>query len=89
MTEPTKKTAIGAGVGKYDDLATMVRERTGATGIVLLVHRGNLGEGFAVQFTDPMFLIDLPATLRTIAASIEADQESLALEMNAKSGGST
>lgn len=60
------------GPGKYDDLASLVRERTKARGVLLLVLDGHLGSGFSAQ----MPLVDqlqMPALLRTVAEQIEKD----------------
>ena len=59
------------GPGKYDDEVTWVRERTHATGVILIVTGGDKGAGFAVQAT-PEAALDLPAVLRAIASEIEA-----------------
>jgi hypothetical protein len=37
------------GPGKYDDLATYVREQTEADGVAVIVMGGNKGNGFSVQ----------------------------------------
>lgn len=37
--------------GKYDDLCTMVREASGAEGVLLLIINGDKGNGFSVQAT--------------------------------------
>lgn len=38
------------GPGKYDDLATYVREQAKAEGVLLVVLGGNRGHGFELQF---------------------------------------
>lgn len=60
------------GPGKYDDVATKVRESTGAHGVILIIVGGNEGEGFCVQATLEVTLM-LPVMLRTVADQIEAD----------------
>jgi len=37
------------GPGKYDDLCTLVRERAGADGAIVIVFGGTLGSGVSVQ----------------------------------------
>jgi hypothetical protein len=37
------------GPGKYDDEATLVRNRTGAAAVALIVIKGEKGSGFSVQ----------------------------------------
>jgi hypothetical protein len=66
------------GPGRYDDEVTWVRERTHATGVVLIVVGGDKGAGFAVQATAEATL-DLPAVLRTMADQIEADTMTTAM----------
>jgi len=63
---------MSRGAGKYDQECTQAREAAGALGVVLIVHRGRLGDGFAVQ-APPAFLRQLPAALRFMADSIERD----------------
>ncbi len=59
------------GPGKYDDVATMVRESTQAEAVIIMVVGGNKGSGFSVQA--PLeFTLKLPNILRNIAADIEA-----------------
>lgn len=58
--------------GKYDDLCTVVRERTEALGAVVIVLSGNRGHGFSVQFP-PEALFTLPGMLETMAAEIRRD----------------
>lgn len=66
------------GPGKYDDIATLVREMARAVdgGVVILVAGGNRGNGFSVQGTAP-FMLTLPSMLRKVADSIEKDLERL------------
>jgi hypothetical protein len=40
---------MAMGPGKYDDAATLVRETTGAAGVVVVVLGGVLGDGYATQ----------------------------------------
>lgn len=60
------------GPGKYDAHATVVREATGAGGVVLIVIGGTDGGGFSVQATAAVTL-RLPVLLRNLADAIEED----------------
>ncbi len=40
---------MALGPGKYDDMATHVRENTDAAAVVVIVLNGNKGNGFSVQ----------------------------------------
>ena len=58
------------GPGKYDDLATYVRDKAEAVGVAIIIVGGNKGEGFAVQA--PLDLVlKLPEMLRNMADEIE------------------
>ena len=64
------------GPGKYDGLATRVRKRAKAKGVILIVLDGEHGHGFAGQLTNvtaPAGLLATAAMLRTVANQIEAD----------------
>ncbi len=63
---------MAIGPGKYDDLATLVRERAKAQGVIVMVIGGALGSGFAVQGSAEL-TANLPALLREIADGIERD----------------
>lgn len=60
------------GPGKYDDLCTLVRERTEAKGVLLIVVGGNNGLGFSCQ-ADLVTTLSLPQLLRTVADMLDAD----------------
>lgn len=60
------------GPGKYDEEATIVRERTRAHTAVVIVLGGLHGTGFSVQSLDPNTKAILPALLRAVADGIEA-----------------
>jgi hypothetical protein len=60
------------GPGKYDDLATLVREQAAADGVVVIVIGGAAGPGFSVQ-ASPEVTASLPRLLRTLADGIERD----------------
>jgi hypothetical protein len=67
---------MAVGPGKYDDLCTLVREKTEADGVVVLVFDGNKGNGFSVQ--GPVSLTaTLARVLRSMADQIEADLDAL------------
>ena len=59
------------GPGKYDAELTLVRERTGAAGGVLIVVGGNRGGGFSVQGSE-QFIRSLPDILEDMARDIRA-----------------
>lgn len=61
------------GPGIYDDLATIVRKRTNADAVILMVVGGEKGNGFSVQ-TDLRLLLNLPDILRQMADQLEAEQ---------------
>lgn len=60
------------GKGKYDDLATYVRETAEAEGVLLLVLRGKLGTGF-VTHGNLVVQLSVPGLLRDMADEIEKD----------------
>jgi hypothetical protein len=60
------------GPGKYDDLATMVREQAKARGVIVVIFDGDKGQGFSVQ-ADLTITLALPNILRMIADQIEQD----------------
>jgi hypothetical protein len=61
------------GPGKYDNLATYCREQAQAEGVIVIVVRGNKGQGFSIQTVDPRLNLMLPAMLRILADSIQRD----------------
>jgi hypothetical protein len=63
---------MSAGPGKYDGLATMVREQADARGVIVIVIEGDNGSGFSVQ-GDLSVTLRLPAMLRNMADQIEKD----------------
>jgi len=62
------------GPGKYDEECTLVRERTGASTVVMIVLGGSRGSGFSVQTIERTLAHDLPRLLRDLAGDIEEDQ---------------
>lgn len=61
------------GPGKYDDLATYVREQSNAETVLVVIIGGVYGQGFSVQSENPEVLVELPQMLRYIASQIEAN----------------
>ena len=61
---------MAKGPGKYDDLATQVREAAEAPAVVVIVIKGNRGSGFSVQASADL-TASLPALLRHIADEID------------------
>jgi hypothetical protein len=59
------------GPGKYDALATDVRNRANAEGVIVIVFGGHLGNGFSVQAPLDITLM-LPEYLREMADNIDA-----------------
>jgi hypothetical protein len=62
------------GPGKYDDLATYVREQTQGRAVVVIVVNGNKGSGFSAQ-TEVGAVLHLPKLLRVIADEIEGTKQ--------------
>jgi hypothetical protein len=60
------------GPGKYDALATHVRETTRARAVLLIVIDGAAGSGFSCQ-ADIETTLALPAILERVAADIRRD----------------
>lgn len=61
------------GPGKYDDLCTEAREKSGGLGAILIILEGEKGFGFSVQI--PIHLMSLlPELLRDMADTIEKDR---------------
>lgn len=63
---------MSIGPGKYDDLCSLVRERTDADGVVLIVLGGDKGPGFSCQ-ADLVTTLSLPELLEHIARQIRED----------------
>jgi hypothetical protein len=66
---------MATGPGKYDELATMVRESTKAKGVLLIVFEGHLGSGFSMQMLGINETMLIPSMLRDIADQIEEDMK--------------
>ena len=67
---------MALGPGKYDEEATLLRKKTGAEGIILIVFNGDKGNGFSCQASLGVTL-RLPSILRELAEKIEADKNYL------------
>ena len=61
------------GPGKYDHLATYVREHSGGAAVFVIVIDGMKGSGFSGQTDRPELLRHVPDLLRNIASQIEKD----------------
>lgn len=57
------------GSGKYNNECTLVREKTDAKGVLLIVLDGKKGSGFSCQ-ADALITLKLPAMLEDIARQI-------------------
>jgi hypothetical protein len=65
---------MAIGPGRYDKECTLIRKKTGAEGIILLVFSGEKGSGFSCQA--PLDVTRrLPSILRELAEKIEADKD--------------
>lgn len=67
---------MALGPGKYDDLATYVRETAKARAAFVIVLMGEHGSGFSVQ-GDLDALWSVPELLEMMAAQIRADRDKL------------
>jgi enoyl-CoA hydratase/carnithine racemase len=63
---------MAIGPGKYDDLATLVRERAQADGVVVIVIGGDKGNSFCVQ-ADLETTLLLPDLLDQLSKQIRED----------------
>jgi hypothetical protein len=65
------------GPGKYDEEATLVQQRTQASGVLLIILSGDKGNGFSLASFDIQatleITLNLPALLREMADQIETD----------------
>lgn len=62
------------GPGKYDDLCTLVMDKTKARAAIVIVIGGERGEGFSVQTGDLRVMAFLPEIIEQVAASIRSDR---------------
>ena len=58
------------GPGKYDDLATQIREKAKASGVLVIVFDGEKGSGFSAQLPLEL-MVNIPQMLRSVAEQIE------------------
>lgn len=58
------------GPGKFDDLATIVREQANAEGVIVIVLGSPAGSGFSIQ-ASAQATMQLPELLRHLADEIE------------------
>jgi hypothetical protein len=70
---------MAIGPGKYDDLCTHVREKTGGRAVILVVLGDNDITGFSIQAA-PEFQFALPDVLHTLADAIEEELKQLVKE---------
>jgi hypothetical protein len=63
---------MARGPGKYDGLASLVRRRAEAAGVIVIVLEGKHGHGFSVQAPADV-AARLPRLLRQLADQIEKD----------------
>jgi hypothetical protein len=64
---------MALGPGKFDDLRTLVRERAGADGaIVICFGKESAQQSFSCQ-ADPWTTLQIPKILRSLADAIELD----------------
>lgn len=66
---------MAIGPGKYDEYCTLIREKHGALGVIVIVAGGDRGEGFSCQLA-PFMAKRMPEVLRHIAGQIEASLKS-------------
>lgn len=63
---------MALGPGKYDDLCTEVRERSKASGAIVIIFNGENGDGFSAQLPyEDIFKV--PDILRQMAETIGKD----------------
>lgn len=65
--------SAGRGAGKYDELATYVRENARAKAVLVLVLEGDKGDGFSLQAIAALPPALIVAILRDIAREIELE----------------
>ena len=60
----------------YDDLATLVRQRADAAGVMVIVIEGRHGSGFSVQANEEITPKAISKLLRQLADEVEQDLQS-------------
>ncbi len=61
------------GPGRYDDLATYVREKTDAECVVVIVFGGDKGSSFSLQATETVDRGAVVEALRSLASDLERE----------------
>lgn len=61
------------GAGKYDDLCTIVMEKSEAEAVLVVVLSGNKGHGFSMQMLRPELVKMVPDLLEDVAKQIRSD----------------
>lgn len=64
---------MALGPGKYDDLCTLVREKTNADLVVVIIAGGDRGSGFSAQTESLQAVGALPEMLEDLAKQIRDD----------------
>lgn len=67
---------MAIGPGKYDDVASEIRERLKADGVLLIVMNGDQGDGVAAQVT-ALRLFGLADMLEALAGKFREDLKDL------------
>ena len=70
---------MAVGPGKYDDIATLVKDRakvTGQGGVIVIIIGGDKGDGFSMQ-ADLETTIMVPELLEHVAQQIRKDRGKL------------
>ena len=62
------------GPGKYDQICTEIREKTNASGVIVIIIDGTLGNGFSCQ-VDQKLILKLPDILEFMAKEIREHPE--------------
>lgn len=61
------------GAGKFDGVATLVRNVTGARGVVVIIFDGIRGSGFSAQLPDAAHHRPMVKALRAVLEQMERD----------------
>lgn len=65
---------MAAGKGKYDDLCSEVRQKSGGSGAIVIIFEGTRGFGFSVQAA-PEVIINIPNILDIVSSQIREDMK--------------
>jgi hypothetical protein len=74
------------GPGKYDELASLVRNVADARAVIVVIIDGMLGSGFSVQSLGTDLTKEVPKLLRELADQIDEDMKNIKEEPNAPNG---